>query len=130
MKPEKRALVRELSGQHAVNVRLSNRFISLVFDSRRLRNRAVKKRVHVIADWSRSKKEVYYDKSVKEKDILPLLVHETIEKYVTEKYGLNADKESHRIAQAVERRFVRSRRKWENHEKRINRMWERVNNGK
>ncbi len=129
MPPEKQDLIRELSKQHATNVAFRHGFISLTFDSRRLRNRAVKKRVHVIADWSRGKKEVYYDKHVKERDILPLLVHETIEKYVTEKYSMDMDKESHKIAQAVERRFIRSRRKWENYEKRINRLWEKVNNG-
>lgn len=132
MKTERHKLVRRLSTQHASNVKLYNGFISLTFDNRRIRNKVVKKHERSIAEWSRGKKEVFYDEHVKKEDILPLLVHETIEKYVTEKYGLDVDTESHKIAQAAERRFIKRSKheEWATHEKRIERLWERENNGK
>lgn len=125
---DKKQLIKELSSKKISHVKFKNNFISLVYDNKKLKNNIVRRREKLVANWSRISRRIYCDKNVKEEDILPLLVHETIEKYVTEKYKLDVDKESHKIAQAIERRFIGNRRNWLLHEKRIAWLWKNINN--
>ena len=137
---QRKALVKALSSKRVSNVTYKNGYIALKFDGRKLRNKALVKHDYGIADWSRKRKEVHYDEKLKEKDVLPILVHETVEKYVTEKYRLAVKMESHKIAQGVERRFIsekctkkqkknckHSGRCWRLHEQRIDRLWKKEN---
>lgn len=82
-----------------------------------------------IADWSRKKKLVWVDDDVRAKDVITLLIHESIEKYVAQKYKLKVDKEAHKIAQAVEKKYFKSKKRkkmaWQNYHKRINKVWKR-----
>ena len=115
---EKKKLVEKLSKLNASNVAFKDNWISLGYDGRHLKNRVIKRRIKLIGNWSRKNKAVYCDPDLKKEDVLPILVHEVVEKYVTEKYGLNADKESHEIADAVERKFI-GEKNWFSHQKRM-----------
>lgn len=137
---EKSNIIAGLSSQKARNVAYRNGFISMKFDGRRLRNRVLMRHNPTIANWRRKKKEVYYDERLKRQDILPLLVHETVEKYVAQRYGLRTQSEAHKAAVAVEKKFIgdacsRKYRKkcthtgrcWRKHEQRLQAIWLREN---
>jgi hypothetical protein len=115
---DKKNLMKYLPKLKVSKVKFFNNKISLVFDGEHLENRVVKKHITSLGDWSRKKKIVYYDKHLKKKDVLPILVHEVVEKYITEKYGLKVDCETHKIADAIEKNFV-SKRAWLAHQQRI-----------
>lgn len=111
-------LIEKLSKLKVSKVVFKNNHISLVFDGHHLKNKVIKRHTSLIGNWSRKQRAVYYEPDLKKEDIIPILVHETVEKYITEKYGLDVDKESHKIAEAVERRFIASR-SWLAHQQRI-----------
>ena len=136
----KRVLIKTLSAKRVSNVAYRGGYITLKFDGEKLKNKVIMKHDPSIANWSRTRKEVHYDEKLKRKDILPVLVHEVIEKYVTQKYHLNVDKEPHKIAQKVEKKFIgdacsrkyrgrcrHTSRCWRLHEKRIKRIWDKEN---
>lgn len=115
---DKKELIKKLSKLNVSNVVFKNNWISLVYDRHHLKNKVVKRHTSLVGNWSRKHNVVYCETDLKKEDIIPILVHETVEKYLTERYGLNVDKESHRIAEAVERNFVASR-SWRAHQQRI-----------
>lgn len=115
---ERKELVKKLSKLKVGRVAFKDNWISLIFDGHRLKNKAIKRRTSSIGNWSRKRKAVYYKPDLKKEDIIPILVHETVEKYVTEKYGLDVDKESHKVADFVEKSFIASR-SWRAHQQRI-----------
>jgi len=115
---DKKGLMKYLSKLKVSKVEFSKNKISLIFDGEKLENKVVKKHLLSLGDWSRKRKVVYYDNHLKKKDILPILVHEVVEKYITEKYKLKVDCETHKIADAIEKSFV-SRRAWRAHQQRI-----------
>ena len=115
---EKKKLVEKLSKLNADDVAFKDNWISLDYDGRHLKNKVIERRISLIGNWSRKHNAVYYDPDLKKGDVVPILVHEVVEKYVTEKYGLNADKESHEIADAVEREFI-GEKSWRSHQQRI-----------
>jgi predicted RNA methylase len=115
---DKRDLIKKLSKLNVHNVAFKNNRISLEFDGDKLSSKIMKKHIKEIGNWSRKYNRVYYNPDLKKEDILPILVHEVVEKYITEKYGLNVDKESHEIATAVEKNFIASK-SWRSHEQRI-----------
>lgn len=115
---DKKALVKYLSKLTVSKVEFSKNCISLVFDGQQLKYKTVKRHTKAVGNWSRKHKAVYYDPDLKKEDVIPILVHEAVEKYVTEKYGLDVDKESHPVADAVEKSFVASR-SWRSHQQRI-----------
>lgn len=137
---EKRNIIAGLSSQKVHNVRYRNGYVSMKFDNIRLKNRALMRHSPTIANWRRKRNEVYYDESLKKQDILPLLVHETVEKYVALKYSLYTQTEAHKVAVAVEKKFIsdacsrhfkekctHSGRCWRLHEQRLQAAWLREN---
>ncbi len=133
---QKRELIKLLSAKSVTNLIYKSGHIILNFDGRRLRYKVIMKHEPSIANWSRVRKEIHYDEKLGKRDILPVLVHEAVEKYVTQKYHLNTDKESHKIAQRVEKKFIsdacsrrfenkcrHTGRCWRLHESRIERIW-------
>ena len=105
-KKKKKFLVEKLSKKHVSLVRFDGKRISLKYDGKKLSNRVVKRTVRVVGDWSRIRNEVYYDKNLDARGVLPILIHETVEKHVAQTYGLDVDTEAHKIAQAVEKEFI------------------------
>lgn len=125
----KKKLMEKLSKKHVTLVRFDGKFISLKYHGVRLRCKAVKRNVQVVADWSRKKDIVYYDKNLDAPGILPTLIHEVIEKYVAQKYSLDIDTEAHRIAQAVEKEFVADKG-WIKIQKTVSKAWVKANRQK
>ena len=115
---KEKKLVEKLSKLNASNIVFKDNWISLDYDGRHLKDRVIKRRINLIGNWSRKNNVVYYDPDLKKEYVVPILVHEVVEKYVTEKYGLNADKESHEVADAVEREFV-GEKNWRSHQQRM-----------
>ena len=108
--PDKRKLVKHLSSMNALNVKYTGNYITLRYDRNEIKNKVVmKKHLGWVGHWSRGTNTIYYDKElVKEpKELLSVLVHESIEKYVHDKYGLSDDAEGHYIATMVEQKFAR-----------------------
>ena len=120
---DNKALVKFLSKQHAEDVSFHNKSIRLKFLGQKLSYRVVKKRVGVIGNWNRHRNVIYFDEKLVKKDVLPILVHESVEKFVTRKLGLHIDSESHKVAQAVERHFIHNRHLWKRHEERVWYIW-------
>ncbi len=137
-KEDRKVLIKILSKKRASNVAYRNGYVSLKFDGKRLRDKVIIKHDPGLGDWSRKRNEVYYDEGLGKHDILPVVVHEVIEKYVTHRYGLKVNKESHRVALAIEKKFIadscsrKFRKKcthtgrcWRLHEARIQQVWEK-----
>lgn len=109
--PDKRKLVKHLSSMSALNVKYNGNYITLRYDRHEIKNRVImKKHLGWVGHWSRGTNTIYYDKElVKEpKELLSVLVHESIEKYVHDKYGLSDDAEGHYVATMVEQKFARN----------------------
>ncbi len=129
-KEEKKELIAKLSKIPVTNIKFDWKSISLKYGKVKI---IYKVKIHPhewgIADWSRKKKLVWVDDDVRAKDIIILLIHESIEKYVAQKYKLNVEQEAHKIAQAVERKYFRSKKRkkmsWQNYHKRINKVWKK-----
>lgn len=115
---DKKGLMKYLSKLNVSKVKFSKNKISLIFDGEKLENKVVKKHIISLGEWSREHKVVYCDTHLKKKDVLPILVHEAVERYITKKYGLKVDKEAHKVADAVEKNFISSR-EWRSHQQRI-----------
>ena len=125
-KKSNRTLISLLKKKRISDVLVRGSWVSLTYDGRRIRDRIIKKKHEKhVAEWSRRNKNLLLDDDIKGKSILFIVIHEAVEKYVTQRYGLNVDKESHKIAQAVERAFVinhcrhDNKKCWRSHEQKI-----------
>jgi len=119
------SLVQKLSAKPASNARLSPGRISLDYDGKRLSFKAVKRTTVFVGNWSRSKNEVYYDAHLTDPvEIKSICIHEAVEKYVAQKYGLDVDKQAHRVAQAVEKSwFEKHERSWAYYNRKVTKIW-------
>jgi glycosylphosphatidylinositol transamidase (GPIT) subunit GPI8 len=80
--------------------------ISLTFDGTHLSNRIViVPHEEWVASWSRTDRVVYIDDDVPVKYHKYLAIHETVEKYLNEKYGLDPNSDAHIIAEKVEKQY-------------------------
>lgn len=125
----KKRLMEGLSRRHITHLSFDGKTIRLRYDGRMLRNRAVKRSVRVVGDWSRKKNIVYYDRNLDEPGVLPILIHEVVERHVALKYGLDVDREAHKVATAVEKEFIADRG-WIKQQKIVTRAWVRANRRK
>ncbi|MBI2076029.1 MAG: hypothetical protein HYT72_02140 [Candidatus Aenigmarchaeota archaeon] len=124
-------LIKRLSSESVSSVKINGKTVSMFFLRKKIAYRF--KLIHEknVADWNRHKNIIYVSRYVEKQDLLPVLVHECVEKYVSKKYGFDVDREAHRVATAVERRFVLSRkRNWRRHEQKISVTWRRENKRK
>jgi hypothetical protein len=115
---KKTELIKKLSKLGVSNVVFSNGWISLVYDKHFIKSKVVKKHTKYIGNWSRKSNEVYYEPHLKKEDVVPILVHEAVEKYIAEKYRLDVDTEAHNIAELVEKDFI-SEKSWRSHQQKI-----------
>jgi hypothetical protein len=81
--------------------------ISLKFDGKNLRNKIVmKEHLDRVGAWAKGVNEIYFDNDITNpKEEKSLFVHETVEKYVAEQYGLS-EKDAHEVAEEVEKEFA------------------------
>lgn len=106
----KRDLVRRLIREHAKNVRFRNGIISFDFDGCRIRNRVeIKPSVKWVGTWSRKTNKVLLDDDMYNdiREVISLALHESVEKYLHQKYGLSTDAEGHYVAEHVEKDFAK-----------------------
>jgi hypothetical protein len=123
IQPDKRKLVKRLSAMNALNVKYDGKTISFRYDRNLIRNKVImKKHLGWVGQWSRTTNTVYYDDDLvnQPKELLCVLIHESIEKYVHDKYGLSDIAEGHYIATMVEQKFARtSGVNWEDYNWRV-----------
>ncbi|MBI2543225.1 MAG: hypothetical protein HYW24_03505 [Candidatus Aenigmarchaeota archaeon] len=95
--------------------------ISLTFFGQRLSDKIVLKKEDHVAEWSRRRKEIFIDKKFKpsdmERSFKALCIHEVIEKFLVEKFGLRLDEEAHVVATRKEKEYLESKGgSWKSHE--------------
>ena len=108
------------------NVKFGKNWVSLEYDGHKIKNKIkVVKHEWGVGDWERSKNVVIIDNDLKrERDIQSVALHESIEKYVAQKYKLKIDDEAHPIAEAVEKRYFRILDgSWKRHQKNVEKVW-------
>src|SRR3990167_1788359 len=124
-----KSLIEKLSKKHATLVKFSGGHISLRYDGKKLSNKVVKERNKDVGSWSKKKNIVYYDRDLALHEIVPILIHETVEKYMVHEYGMDEYLEAHKVAQAVERDFIADRG-WLSHQELVARDWVKANKQK
>lgn len=119
-------LVKQLVHSPIRDVRFDGNRISLTFDGVLLSNRVViVPHERWVASWSTTENIVYIDDDVPVKYHQSLAVHETIEKYLKERYRLDPDAEGHEASEEIERRFflrTRSAEEWDDYAKIVERI--------
>jgi hypothetical protein len=111
IKPDKRALVKRLIKMNALGVNFNGSSISMRFDRSDIKNLVkVKKHLGWVGHWEKHSNTILYDDDLLKhpKELICVLVHESIEKYVYEKYGLSPDAEGHYVASMIEQKFART----------------------
>ena len=114
-------LVKILLRTHVMDVKFSRGRISLTFFNYRISDKIMIKREVYVAEWSRRRKEIFIDKKITSKDrkksFKALCVHELIEKFLVEKFGLKLEEEAHLVATKKEKEYLESiHGNWKSHE--------------
>jgi hypothetical protein len=130
----RQAFVKVLMRSPVKQVAFSGNFrkISLTFFGERISHRIVIKREKYIGAWSRRRDEIDVDKNVYSRDHMKsfkaLCVHEAVEKYVADKFGLHENTEAHQVATLKEKQYLRSiRGNWRSHELFVFHVWSAIN---
>ena len=113
--------VKSLLKSPVTGVRFLGRKVSLTFFGHRISDKFTIKQEDHVAEWSRKRKEIFIDKDFSErerkKSFQALCVHEIIEKYLVEKFGLKLDGEAHIVATQKEKEYLkRIGVNWRSHE--------------
>lgn len=113
VREEKRNIVRRLLKERVFNVQVRGRHIKLLFDKKVLQNKVlIKHKYKYVAGWSKKNNEIFIDDDnleyLKSSQIVSLFVHETVEKYVSQRYDLAEDEEAHLIAELVEYEWAKN----------------------
>ena len=114
------------------DVKFSKNLISLIFFGHRISDKIKIKLEEHVAEWSRKRKEIFIDRKItssdKKKSFKALCVHELLEKFLVEKFGLNLDKEAHLVAARKEKEYLESiNGNWRSHEQMV--YWDWHNHG-
>ncbi len=126
-----RAFVSILLKAPVARVKFSGNRVSLDFFSHRIFDKVVIKREDHVAEWSRKRKEIFVDKKITEehrkKSFKALCVHEVIERFLVEKFGLRLDEEAHAVATQKEKEYLKSiGGNWRSHELIVYWDWHRL----
>ena len=109
IKPEKRALVKRLIKMNPLDVKYDGKYITFRYDRHAIKNKVVaKKHLGWVGSWSRTANTIYYDPDLvnQPKEVLSVLVHESIEKYLHDTYGFSDSADGHYVATMVEQEFA------------------------
>lgn len=117
----RRAFVKILLDSPVREIKFSGKNISLTFFGHRISDKIIGKKEDHVAEWSRRRKEVFIDKKFNidsfEKSFRALCVHEVIEKFLVERFGLKLDEEAHVVASQKEKKYLkRLGGNWKSHE--------------
>jgi hypothetical protein len=112
-------------------VKFSGKKVSLTFFGHRISDKIIIKKERHVAEWSRKRKEVFIDKKItaedRKKSLKALCVHELIEKFLVEKFGLMLDAEAHVVATKKEKEYLKSiGGNWRSHELIVYWDWHRL----
>jgi len=118
---EKRKLLRRLLDAPVSNVRFTPNRVSLDYLGYRISDAVLVKREKHVAEWSRRRKQIFIDREIlgsdRKKSFRALCVHEVIEKFLCEKFGLNVDKEADAVATRKEKEYLEKiGGNWRSHE--------------
>jgi len=123
-----RYLIKSLIREKVKNVRIKNGWVSLEYDGEKIRNKIVtKKHEWFVGSWAKTRGKIYIDNDLKgKKDRDAVAVHETIEKFVAQKYGLDEDTSAHKVATEKEREFLEKiGGDWRSHQMKVTKVWMR-----
>jgi hypothetical protein len=121
-----RYLVRILKREKVKNIQFGKDWVSLEYDDERIKYKVViKKHERFVGSWAKTKDKIYIDDDLKGKvDVKAVALHEAVEKFVAQKYGLSDDFEAHDIANAKEREYLeRIDGTWMEHQIKVNKVW-------
>lgn len=109
--PDKRKVVQRLIKMNVLDVKFDGKIITFRFDRHQITNH-VRQRKHLgwVGEWSRNSDIIYYDDELVKypKELLCVPVHESIEKYLNQFYGLNENAEGHYVATIIEQKFAKN----------------------
>ena len=125
------ALVKILLKSPVSNIKFSRYKISLGFFGYRISDKLTVKREKHVAEWSRKKREIFVDKNFgkkeQEKSFRALCIHEVIERFLVEKFGLKLDEEAHVVATKKEKEYLESvKGNWRSHELKVFWDWHKM----
>lgn len=129
-KPHKRRfvkyLVRILKREKVKNVKFGKNWISFEYDGEKIKDKIViKKHEGYVGTWAKTKDKVYIDDDLKGgMDVKAVTLHEAIEKFIAQKYGLRDDREAHELANFKEKEFLeRVDGTWMRHQRNVDKVW-------
>ena len=113
------------------NIKFSKERVSLSFFGHRISDKIIIKRENHVAEWSRKRREIFIDKNFgekeKEKSFRALCIHELIERFLYEKFGLKLNEEAHIIATQKEKEYLESvNGNWRSHELKVFLDWHKL----
>jgi len=123
-----RYLIKSLMREKVKRVKIKNGWVSLEYDGEKVKYKIVtKKHEYFVGSWARTRGKVYIDNDLKgKKDRAAVAVHEAIEKFVAQKYGLDEDTDAHRIATEKEREYLEKiGGNWRGHQMKVTKVWMR-----
>ena len=125
------AFVRLLLKYPVTNVKFSKNKISLNFFNHRISDKITIKRENHVAEWSRKRREIFIDRNFgereKEKSFRALCIHELIERFLSEEFGLRVDEEAHIVATRKEKEYLESvKGSWKSHELKVFWDWHKL----
>lgn len=119
------SIVKTLSSKPVSNVVFNGRKISLDYDGAHLAFKVTRRNTCFVGNWNRHAKEIFYDAHLQDPlEVEAICIHEAIEKYITENYGLKVDGQSHLVARAIEKKwFERHKRRWIYFSRKVTKIW-------
>jgi hypothetical protein len=117
----KKDLMKTLAAAPVTGVHFTKRKITLNYMGKRITDEIIIDRERHVAEWSRRRKQIILDRNLsgfdRETSFRALCVHEVVEKFVAEKYGLHVDTEAHFVAAKKEEEYVKAHGgNWRSHE--------------
>jgi hypothetical protein len=126
-----RTFVKILLKCPVTNIKFSKWRVSLNFFGHRISDKITVKRENHVAEWSRKRREVFIDKNFgereKEKSFRALCIHELIERFLVEEFGLKLNEEAHVVATQKEKEYLESvKGNWRSHELKVFLDWHKL----
>jgi len=118
-------LIGRLEEESIKNVKFRRGWIFFEYDRKKLKNQIViEKHQEFVGRWDSDINVVYVDDDLVGIDMEAVAVHETIEKYVSQKYDLDPYREAHDIATLKEREFIEENKgNWQSHQLKVAHIW-------
>jgi len=123
-----RYLIKSLMREKVKNVKIKKGRISLKYDGEKIKFKIItKEHEWFVGSWAKTRNKIYIDNDLKgKKDRDAVAIHEAIEKFVAQKYGLNEDTDAHKIATEKEREYLKKiGGRWRSHQMKVTKVWMR-----